>query len=231
MKKMLAVLLALVLLAVPALALGEEGEAAPEPAFTGDWFGDLYGMTLKLILNADGTYAAFIVTQPDQPRAGTWTYADGYLYMDGSDTPEIAVVDDWLIWNTFNCILSREAARTYEPAEPLANASLERYAGCWKSRFTEISGAILSSESIGNNTAFYIEGTDIAMTGGMFDDTVLEAVYADGALTWTGEGGVSLTFQFQQDGFIRLTATDGNQSVALYCLPYVVEGLNSEPAA
>ena len=231
MKKVFAIVLALVLLTVPALALAEEGTPAPEAALTGDWFGELYGMTLKFTLNEDGTYAAIIVTQPDQPLTGTWICEDGYLYMDGSDIPEIAVLDEGLKWSSLGCILSREAARVYEPAEPFSSASLDRYAGCWKSRFMGINGAVLSSGSVGNDTAFYIEGTDIAMTGGLFNDTVLEAAYADGALTWVGEGGVSLTFQLQQDGFLRLTAGDGNQSVVLYCLPYYVEGLNSEPAA
>ena len=228
MKKLLAILLALSLLLVPALALGE-GEA-PEAALTGEWYGELNGLVLKLTLNADGTYTALIVTQPDDVKAGTWAYEDGFIHLDGSLLPDINVLsDDVLKWTAFDIFLRREAPETYAPAEPLPDAALELYAGCWKAQYVGVNGAILPSDAIGNDTVLYIEDSDLALTGGIFDETVLEATYADGGLSWSAEG-LSITLALQQDGFLRLTLAADPETVTLYCLPYYVQGLSPEPA-
>ena len=228
MKKLLAILLALSLLLVPALALGE-GEA-PEAALVGDWYGELNGLVLKLTLNEDGAYAALIVTQPDDVKAGTWAYADGFVHLDGSLLPDINVLsDDVLKWTAFDIFLRREAPQTYAPAELLPGAALELYAGCWKAQYVGVNGAILPSDAIGNETVLYVEGSDLALTGGLFDETVLEAAYADGVLSWSGDG-VALTLALQQDGFLRLTLATDPETVTLYLLPYYVQGLSPEPA-
>lgn len=226
MKKLLAILLALSLLLVPALALGEGEEAA----LVGDWYGELNGLVLKLTLNEDGAYAALIVTQPDDVKAGTWAYEDGFIHLDGSLLPDINVLsDDVLKWTAFDIFLRREAPQTYAPAELLPGAALELYAGCWKAQYVGVNGAILPSDAIGNETVLYVEGSDLALTGGLFDETVLEAAYADGVLSWSGDG-VALTLALQQDGFLRLTLATDPETVTLYLLPYYVQGLSPEPA-
>ena len=228
MKKLLAILLGLSLLLVPALALGE-GEA-PQAALVGDWYGELNGLVLKLTLNPDGAYAALIVTQPDDVKTGAWAYEDGFIHLDGSLLPDINVLsDDVLKWTAFDIFLRREAPQTYAPAELLPSTALELYAGCWKAQYVGVNGAVLPSDAIGNETVLYVEGSDLALTGGLFDETVLEATYADGALSWSAEG-LALTLALQQDGFLRLTLSTDPETVTLYCLPYYVKGLSPEPA-
>ena len=76
MKKLLAILLALSLLLVPALALAEEGE--PPADITGLWYTEVEGMVVELTLNADGTYAVAIPAQPGESITGAWAEKDGF---------------------------------------------------------------------------------------------------------------------------------------------------------
>lgn len=229
MKKILSILLTLSLLLVPALALGEGEAADPAAALAGDWYGELNGLVLKLTLNEDGAYAALIVTQPDDVKTGAWAYDDGFIHLDGSLLPDINVLsDDVLKWTAFDIFLRREAPQTYAPAELLPGAALELYAGCWKARYVGVNGAILPADAIGNETVLYVEGSDLALTGGLFDETVLEAAYADGVLSWFGD--VAITLALQVDSFLRLTLITGGETVTLYLLPYYVKGLSPEPA-
>ena len=225
MKRLLVLLLALSLLLIPVLSLAE---GAPEYSFTGDWYGDLQGLVLKLTLNGDGTYSAVLVAQPDQSTEGTWVFADGFLYLDGSETPTINVLgDDVISWISFDVFLRREVPETYVPAEIMADAQAEWMAGCWKAQYMEANGAMLLSEAAGDNTVIYIEGTHVVTTGKFFGDGVLEMTWADGALSCAAEGG-TLTLQLQQDGFLRFTCA-ADQTVTLYLLPTYVEGLSPEP--
>ena len=228
MKKVFAILLAFSMLLVPVLSPAEGAEAAPKYGFTGEWYGELQGLVLKLTLNEDGTYFAEVVPQPDQSAEGTWIFTDGFLYLDGSETPTINVLgNDVIKWISFDIFLRREAPETYTPAEIMADAQAEWMAGCWKAQYTEANGAMLLSEAAGDNTVIYIEGNHVVTTGKFFGDGVLEMTWADGALSCAAEGG-SLTLQLQQDGFLRFTCA-ADQTVTLYLLPTYVEGLSPEP--
>ena len=68
MKKLFAILLSLALLLVPALALGEEGEAPAD--ITGLWYVEVQGLLVEMTLNADGTYAVTIPARPDAGVSG-----------------------------------------------------------------------------------------------------------------------------------------------------------------
>ena len=230
MKKVFAILLAFSMLLVPVLSPAEGAEAAPKYGFTGEWYGELQGLVLKLTLNEDGTYFAEVVPQPDQSAEGTWIFTDGFLYLDGSETPTINVLgDDVIKWISFDIFLRREAPETYTPAEVMAEAQAEWLAGCWKAQYTGVNGAMLLSEAVGDNTVIYIEGTHLVTSGELFGNSVLDMSWTDGALSCDMEG-TTLTLQLQQDGFLRLTSA-GEQAVTLYLLPTYVEGLSAEPEA
>ena len=228
MKKLLAILLSLSLLLVPALALAEEEAPAD---ITGLWYTEVEGMVVELTLNADGTYAVAIPAQPGESITGAWAEKDGFLYFDENDLPQINVLGtDVLKWIDYDAFLRREAPLPiYTPAEPVADVPLEYYAGHWEALYVGVNGAMLFSDTLGSRTAALIDGTTVALVGPLTGETVLETAYADGALTWAADG-VSVALALQQDGFLRLTLATDPETVTLYLLPYYVQGLSPEPA-
>ena len=216
MKKLLAILLSLALLLVPALALAEEGETPAD--ITGLWYTEVEGMVVELTLNADGTYAVAIPAQPGESITGAWAEKDGFLYFDGSDLPQINVLGtDVLKWIDYDAFLRREAPLVYTPAELLADVPLEYFAGHWEALYVGVNGAMLFSDTLGSETAALIDGTTVALIGPLTGETVLETAYENGALAWASDD-VSITFALQADSLLRLTLTAGEAPVTLYFL-------------
>ena len=220
MKKLLAILLSLALLLIPALALGEEEAPAD---ITGLWYAEVEGMVVELTLNADGTYAVAIPAQPDASVTGAWAEKDGFLYFDGSDLPQINVLGtDVLKWIDYDAFLRREAPLIYAPGSLLSDAPVELFTGYWRARFVGVNGAVLLADTLGAPTEALIDGTNVALIGPLTGETVLETAYADGALTWAADG-VSIALALQQDGFLRLTLATGQEAVTLYFTPVPAE--------
>ncbi len=223
MKKLLSVLLALILILLPTLILAENESPAPEAALTGDWYGEVQGMILQLTLNEDGTYTATLPAREDAKATGAWALRDGFLYLDGNDVPSVNVLgEDVLKWIDFDTFLRREAPMLYTPAEPLADVPQEIYAGYWKGLYVGVDGAMLMADTLGEPSGAYIEGTSVALTGPLTGEALLEATYADGALRWA-DGNTTITLQLQQDGFLRLTFTAGENTVTLYLMGIALE--------
>ena len=202
MKKLFAILLSLALLLVPALALAEGEVAAP----TGDWYGEAGGLVLQLTLNPDGTYAAALVGSEQAAKTGAWALEDGFIYLDGALLPQINVLgDDVLKWTEMDVFLRRELPLIYAPAEPLADAPLDLFAGYWRGQYVGLDGAMLfAQDALGEVVALYIEGQNVALGGDFFGNAIVEMAYADGALSLSLDGQ-PLTLQLQRDGFLRLT--------------------------
>ncbi len=216
MKKTLSVLLALILILLPTLILAEN--ESPEAALTGDWFGEVQGMVLQLTLDGDGTYTATLPAREDAKATGAWALRDGFLYLDGKDLPSVNVLgEDVLKWIDFDTFLRREAPLLYTPAEPLADVPQEIYAGYWKGLYVGVGGAMLMADTLGEPSGTYIEGASVALTGPLTGEALLEATYADGALRWA-DGNTAITLQLQQDGFLRLAFTAGENTVTLYLM-------------
>ena len=76
---------------------------------------------------------------------------------------------------------------------------------------------MLMADMLGEPSGAYIEGTSVALTGPLTGEALLEATYADGALRWAN-GNTAITLQLQQDGFLRLTLTAGENTVTLYLM-------------
>ena len=201
MKKLLAIVLTLALLLVPALALAE-GEAA---ALTGDWYGEANGLVLQLTLHEDGTYAAALVGSAQEPKSGAWALEDGFIYLDGALLPQINVLsDDVLKWTEMDVFLRREQPWVYAPADPFA-APNELFDGYWRAQYVGLDGAMLFAEdALGEVVALYIEGQNVALGGDFFGNAIVEMAYSDGALSLSLDGQ-PLTLQLQLDGFLRLT--------------------------
>ena len=223
MKKMLALGLSLALLLLSTLSLAMAESPAPEAALTGDWFGETQGMILQLTLKEDGSYTAAFPAREDSNVSGTWEFRDGFLYLDGNDVPAVNVLgEDVLKWIDFDTFLRREAPLLYTPAEPLADIPQEIYSGTWKALYVGVDGAMLMADMLGEPSGAYIEGSSVALTGPLTGEALLEATYEGGALRWT-DGNTTITLQLQQDGFLRLTLTAGENTVTLYLMGMAME--------
>ena len=121
------------------------------------------------------------------------------------------------------------SAEGYTPGELLLDAPLEDYAGCWKAQYAAADGAAVPADDPGMSSALYIEGTQAALVGGPFADTVLPLTYGEGRLSATLDGAV-LTLQLQADGFLRLTVA-ADEPLVLYCRPCQVAGLSPDVSA
>ena len=222
MKRKQKIVIALLLVtSIVSLALAES--PASETTLTGDWFGEVQGMVLQLTLNEDGTYTATLPAREDAKATGAWALRDGFLYLDGNDVPSINVLgEDVLKWIDFDTFLRREAPMLYTPAEPLADVPQEIYAGYWKALYAGVDGAMLMANTLGEPSGAYIEGTSVALTGPLTGEALLEATYADGALRWA-DGNTGITLQLQQDGFLCLTLTAGENTVTLYLMGMAME--------
>ena len=205
MKKFFTVLFAWILLLAPGLILAEAESPAPEAALTGDWFGETQGMILQLTLKEDGSYTAAFPAREGSEAAGTWEFRDGFLYLDGGDVPTINVLgEDVLKWTELDTFLRREVPLIYTPAEPAADVPADVYNGTWKALYVSAEGAMLMADTLGEPTGAYIEGTNVALTGPLTGEAVLEMTFAEGGLRWA-QGDAEITLQLQQDGILRMT--------------------------
>ena len=246
MKKHIALILALALLLAPAalaeVELNEPGleiingwaivdQAELSPAPTGDWFGDLGGVPMKLTLNEDGTYALSSPAATDAPQAGTWEYRDGFVWLDGDEaapfnlTAMLIVPDDEsaesaqeeiLSWTALGALFRRESLPAYVPADIEAAATLETMAGYWTSAFVSVGGEPVSAAALGDNTDLIIDGPRVALGGDMFGDVYVDFVFAGGTLSAVVSEDLVIAIALQQDGLLRLAIAQPEGELIVY---------------
>ena len=230
MKKAIGILAALLLALLPAAGvLAEEtemmDETGPEetnPAETvpGSWYADTDGIVFCLTLNADGTYTAAAAPSGEDAYRGTWQAEGDLIRLDGQETPAFVILEDALYWKEMQILLRREEPETYIPAETVAEAAQESFAGYWKSVFTQAGGVILYTADLGDRTDLYLEGTHAVLGGDFFGDTPAAFTYADGAMTLKDEEtGIAILLQMQKDDMMRMTLDTGEEQVIWYLTP------------
>ena len=212
MKKGTSIILILVLLlcCIPA---GAEETATDIP---GDWFGNLNGIPVKMTLNADGTYAVNIPGY--EPETGTWEEQDGYVYLNGSETPECCVIGDKLFLNEVLVFFSREQQDVYTPAAPTAEIPTEAWRGYWVCAYVDVDGTAYPASLLNDKTDLYVEGTSAILGGPVLCDIQVKMESADGALTCEADGA-AVALQMQEDGFLRMTLTVDGEDLVWYLLP------------
>ena len=83
MKKILSAMTALILI-LSVLCAGALAEAAD---ITGKWYASLFGISVTMSLNEDGSYVLQMDMEDEEPSEGTWEFDGAALVMDkGSDT-------------------------------------------------------------------------------------------------------------------------------------------------
>ena len=197
MKKYIALFLVL------ALALSA-GLALAETDITGLWYADLGGAAAELSLDAGGSYRLSVPTEEE--KTGVWKLDDGFVYMDGSNTPDLATWgENALMLGDGLMLFTREKPWTYAPAELIADAPAALFAGYWVCQYVDTDGSAVPADLADDATDLYVDGHSAILGGPAFGDTQVKMELADGAMRCESNGA-KVSLQIQQDGFLRLTA-------------------------
>lgn len=185
MKKLLATLLALTML-VSAVVCGAVAETAD---ITGEWYGSVFGLSMTMTLNEDGTYTLSMTGEEAEP--GTWSFDGTTLTLDEGSEGESAFAYDGESLSAsmegMDFVFTREPIATFEPAPARTDAALEEFSGSWNATTIGIMGMYLSPDVIGAGISLDIDGTTVVMTIIQEDSepeaVTVEATFADGVLT------------------------------------------------
>ena len=226
-KKILALAAALVLFVILSAVKNLPAQAEETLSPLGDWYAEIGGLPLQLTLTEDGTYTLSFPGLPEEPSKGAWELNDGFILLDGDDTAPFSWDGDRLTRRSLGLFFTREMPALYTPAEVLPDAALEQFAGAWRGAYAVLDGAALPASALGDDTILYIEENAVALTGNLFGEIIAEFVYDNGALSFASDG-LSITLQLQQDGFLRMTLSAGDEELTLALGSYVPEGLMQE---
>lgn len=185
MKKLLAVLLSMTLL-LSSLCCGALAEAAD---ITGEWYASLFGITMTMTVNEDGTYLLSLPGEED--TTGAWTLNDSSLVLDpGTDNEAAFAYDGESLSANFDdvdFIFTREPVAAFEPAAARTDAALEEFAGVWGTTLIDMMGMQLEPAMAGLTLTATIDGTNVTLLLDMgdagSDELAGEAVFADAMLT------------------------------------------------
>ena len=224
MKKMLSMLLVAVMMCT-ALCCGAMAEAAD---VTGEWYGSLFGMTMTLTLNEDGTYVMDM--GDDDPSEGTWKLDGESLIMDEGADGEITFAYDGSslyadAGDGMEFLFTREPVAAFEPAAARTDATLEEYAGSWTCTLVSMMGMQLPPELAEIELSMIIDGENVNLTLGLYGEPItadLTAPFADGAMTLTvpseyeDEEDTVFTLQLLEDGTMSAETTMFEETCTFY---------------
>ena len=196
----------------------------PEDAneLTGKWYGMISSMILTLELNGDGSYSLRFAGEGHE---GKWTYEDGIVTLDGENGTTLETSGDVLIWNEEQLSREPDPDDIFIPGDVLTGDKVkpEDFNGYWVSWYVIVDGEAVRSDVVGDTTDLYIENGKAALGGELFGDVAADMTYTDGALLFTA-GDVTLSLQLQEDDFMRLILSGGEEGdLVLYLLPEETE--------
>ncbi len=223
MKKTLSVLLlAALMLAALCGAMAEVADV------TGAWYASVFGMTMTITLNEDGSYLMEMIDE--EPETGVWKLDGETLIMDEGTEAETALAYDGTsmtldLGEGLEVVFTREPIAAFEPSPARTDATLEEYAGEWICTMLSTMGAQVSPELMGVEMSMSIDGESVVMTLGMFEEPItveLTAAFADGALTLVlpseyegGEDNV-FTVQLLEDGGMSVETVMYEEAFTFY---------------
>ena len=228
MKKMILVLMALMmaLMGVSAVA-----ETAAETV-TGDWYGSLFGMAVKMTLNEDGTYV-MATAEGEKMSDGTWAQKDDAIYMDGGEeeSDKFQIGEGTLTNTPMNVTFYRtqEEVKTIELAAVNPEAKAEDFNGQWKCKYMEAMGRVvdissaLATGELAEIPLLSFQDGKLTLVGGGLDSLVteegLEMTYADGAYGFAiefGELSIKFSLNLLQDGLLDFHVDMGETGIGMY---------------
>ena len=225
MKKVVALMLAMVvLLSVAAFAGTDE--------YLGTWYlnemvmGDVtmapgaMGMEMTLEIMEGGTGTMTVTGEEGLETAEiTWTEEDDGItvVLVEQETPmTMTLADGNLVADNDGAALvfGRELseANVFTPAQPVAEATIEDYAGEWTSFMMDLDGMYVDPSFAGITVTASVEGTTVTVNGLILNGEAVETTFADGALTFADEDPENalldgLNMQLLEDGTMAFTMT------------------------
>lgn len=230
MKKLLAVCIAALLLSVPVFADASD--------FTGDWYGEIMGMVLKMTFNEDGTYVMDIAGEPQE---GTWEETDDGILVDGDSkgvlTDEGLEITDQ---DDMTMVFGREEIEAFIPAEIDYEAELDDLQGKWSAYKFGADGSYIDVAPDDMYAMdLEIEGQKVTMNGFYFDNETIELEMQDGGLSRFADDESEMfeiiAINRLEDGTLRLalvpSVEDGEQMEYLFVPAEEVEEMTETEAA
>lgn len=230
MKKRYALLLATAF----GMAVTCNGVAAEE--VTGEWYGNMYGMSITLTLDESGEYS--MAMDGEEGETGTWELDGETFYMDKGTDSELSLAYDGetlsIEEDGMELMFSRdpEAAAGFVPAEARTDSELEEFAGYWTATQVSAFGMtapldLLEIEKVDleiadNKVNFMMAGGDLF---GEVEATELEGELTDGVLAFVIEAGEeesedaetwAWTAQLLEDGTMSLTTEMMEEPLVFY---------------
>ena len=180
MKKILTAIVALMMLAV--LACGAAAEDV-----TGEWYAEVYGMVMKMTVNADNTY---VLEAAGDVAPGTWELDGTNLIVDkGTETEGVFAYDAaaQTLDMAGEMLFTRAAIEAWTPAAVRAEAALADFEGIWTAQRVDAFGAVLPVDDAGVYMDAGVVGTNVSLTVTFIDTENFEgeAMLEGNALTLT----------------------------------------------
>ena len=228
MKKILAIILAVLLLGLCSAVAEEPLPEAADFSPAGTWYREMNGFILVLTLEEGGTYTLSVTG--GEGTQGVWELQNGYIILDGERDVALTFLGETLYSRDGRQAFFRRMPETYQPAPAAEIHTFEvegiqvptGFAGAWKSEYVLMGGTAVPASSLDDNTILYFESTRVMILGDVFGEIIADFAYADNALRME-EDGISFVIQPQEDGFMRFTATAGETELVFILAPYMTE--------
>lgn len=234
MKKILSGMTALILL-LSALCAGTLAETLD---VTGEWYGNLYGISMTLTLQDDGSYIMQMDMAGEEPSEGTWEFDGAALVMDkGAETEMTLLYDAEAIrlhaeQDGMELVFTREMPQAFEAAPVRTDAVLEDFAGTWTCTLIDALGMQAPPEMMGIHAEVSIEGSLVTLVIPELlgaQEIAAEGVLADGALTVTIPSAVEaiedtvFTVQLLEDGTMSVATSLLEEIMTFYMTPVEIQ--------
>ena len=136
---------------------------------SGDWYADLYGFTLRLTLNPDGSYTNAI--EGEDPDSGIWEMAGTNVLLDRGTSDEMVLVYDagsdslYADIDGEDLLFFREPPVEFEMAAPRAGiVTLEDMGGSWTTKMLCMLGTHMTPAQVQLSLDLRIDGSSAELT-------------------------------------------------------------------
>lgn len=217
MKKILTAIVTLMMLV--ALACGAVAEDV-----TGEWYAEVYGMVMKMTVNADNTY---VLEAGGDSAPGTWELDGTNLIVDkGTETESVFAYDAaaQVLDMAGEMTFTRTAMEAWAPAAVRTETALADFEGIWKAMNVDCFGALLPVDDAGVYMDALITGNSVSVTINFIEPETFEgeAVLENGTLTMTvpakDEYSTASVFTMNalEDGMIAITTELFSEPATFY---------------
>ena len=227
MKKILSAMTALILI-LSVLCAGALAEAAD---ITGEWYASLFGVSVTMSLNEDGSYVLQMDMEDEEPSEGTWEFDGAALVMDKSSDTEMTLTYDpeavsfCAEQDGIEFLFTREMPVAFEVAPVRADAAIEEFAGAWTCTLIDAMGIQAPPEMMDMYAGVTIEGSSVTLAIPDLlssEEVTVECTFADGALTAIVPSeseyidDMAFTIQLLEDGSMSIATSFLDEPMVFY---------------